>query len=284
MEALQDIMVVVEQLRQLVRPSAPENFAVYDPYYCAGGIVQQWKELGVQRVLHDNRDFYKDVAEGTVPRDYDMLVTNPPFSGDHIERMFDYLLASKRPFAFLVPDYTATKEWYRSAVRRHFTPAPPTGKGDINAPRRARPLVPAAVLLQPPPFVKTDADAASGNNNNTNSGSGDCGDCDVVPIGVEPFYLVPRVRYDFKHPKGVGNEHSHFRSMWFVWAGRRTTEVLRGAKVEFSRLHRETMTAAGRRAVPDVVHGLDALAEGHYVQAGSRPNPQRRAKHRYPRQ
>ncbi|KAH9599841.1 hypothetical protein LSM04_008504 [Trypanosoma melophagium] len=314
--ALRDIMVIVQQLRQLVRPSAPENFIVYDPYYCAGTVMQHWNTLGVQRVIHENRDFYKDIAEDKVPHEYDMLITNPPFSGDHIERMFSYLVVAKKPFAFLVPDYTATKEWYKAAVRRYFTAAPPTGKGDINAPRRTRPTIPAAVL-QPPPFLKAVAtdeeeendndhhhddkwkgekgsrDAGSSgnnsgkskqNNNNNNNTS------TVLPIGTEPFYLVPRVRYDFKHPKGVGNEYSHFRSMWFVWAGRHTMEVVRGAKVDFLRSQQETTTrntsniiTTTRVPPPHVVHGLDALAEGHHLQLTPRPNPQRRAKQRYPR-
>ncbi|ORC88489.1 uncharacterized protein TM35_000161270 [Trypanosoma theileri] len=303
--ALQDIMVVVQQLRQLVRPSAPENFIVYDPYYCAGTVVQHWNTLGVQRVIHENRDFYKDIEDDKVPHEYDMLITNPPFSGDHIERMFSYLVGAKKPFAFLVPDYTATKEWYKTAVRRHFTAAPPTGKGDINAPRRTRPTIPAAVL-QPPPFLKmvaTDEEEENDNDNHQGDhekkkeeggshGDGSSGNTSssgknnsnntsvVLPIGTEPFYLVPRVRYDFKHPKGVGNEHSHFRSMWFVWAGRHTMEVLRGAKVEFLRRQHETTT---RVPTPHVVHGLDALAEGHHLQLMPRPNPQRRAKQRHPR-
>ncbi|ESL10063.1 hypothetical protein TRSC58_02209 [Trypanosoma rangeli SC58] len=282
MEALRDVAVVVDQLRRLQRPSAPENFVVYDPYYCAGTVLHHWNALGVQRVIHENRDFYRDIAEGKVPPDYDMLVTNPPFSGDHIERLFDYLVTAKKPFAFLVPDYTATKDWYRAAVRRHFTAAPPSGKGDINAPRHTRPKASAAAL-QPPPFLKMDppADAETPLNdtiNKINREKDKGGGEETVPIGTEPFYLVPRSCYDFRHPKGAGNDHSHFRSMWFVWAGRHTTEVLRGAKVEFARRHREALTQ--RQTVLDVVHGLDALAENHYVQSGSRPNPQRRAKQR----
>ncbi|RNF25654.1 methyltransferase [Trypanosoma conorhini] len=285
MEALRDIAVVVEQLRLLLRPSAPENFVVYDPYYCAGTVVRHWNALGVQRVIHENRDFYKDVAEGKVPLDYDMLVTNPPFSGDHIERLFGYLVATKKPFAFLVPDYTAAKDWYRAAVRRHFTLAPSSGKGDINAPRHARPKAPAAAL-QPPPFLRLDPPASTdkildATSTNKEEETDTCGGGEAVPIGTEPFYLIPRCRYDFRHPKGAGNDHSHFRSMWFVWAGRRTTEVLRGAKVEFARRQREALTQ--RQAMPDVVHGLDALAEGHYVQSGLRPNPQRRARQRHGR-
>ncbi|PBJ74221.1 methyltransferase [Trypanosoma cruzi] len=285
LEALRDIAVVVDQLRLLLRPSAPENFVVYDPYYCAGTIVRYWNTLGVQRVIHANRDFCKDIAEGDDPDDYDMLVTNPPFSGDHIERLFNYLVTRKKPFAFLVPDYTATKDWYRTAVRRHFTPVPPSGKGDINASRHTRPNVSAA-LLQPPPFLKTEQTAGAGmafvdTNEKKQKEDNKCDSEETIPIGTEAFYLVPRGRYDFSHPKGVGKDHSHFRTMWFVWTGRHTTEVLRGTKVEFARRHREHSTQ--RQASPDVVHGLDALAEGHYVQSGLRLNPQRRAKQRHGR-
>ena len=44
--------------------------------------------LGVrrERVLNRNRDFYADIATGQLPQQYDVLLTNPPYSGDHKQR------------------------------------------------------------------------------------------------------------------------------------------------------------------------------------------------------
>jgi hypothetical protein len=42
-----------------------------------------------------NEDFYEVKAAGKCP-DYDVLVTNPPFSGDHLERIFKFAVKSNK--------------------------------------------------------------------------------------------------------------------------------------------------------------------------------------------
>ncbi|CAD7939810.1 unnamed protein product [Amoebophrya sp. A25] len=44
------------------------------------------------RVINEKRDFYADIEKNVIP-DYDLLVTNPPYSGDHKQRLLVYLLA-----------------------------------------------------------------------------------------------------------------------------------------------------------------------------------------------
>eukprot|EP00392_Amoebophrya_sp_AT5.2_P003563 g3568.t1 len=70
-------------------------------------------------VKNELRDFYEDVAKGTVP-EHDLLVTNPPYSGDHKQKLLDYLLQlrttgndQKRPFAMLIPSWTCQKKFFR---------------------------------------------------------------------------------------------------------------------------------------------------------------------------
>lgn len=75
--------------------------------------MQHWRSLGFIRVLHDNRDFYADIDQHTVPGPFDMLVTNPPFGEDHLKRLLSYLITIDTPWAFLAPDYVATKVWYK---------------------------------------------------------------------------------------------------------------------------------------------------------------------------
>lgn len=258
LEALRDVCPALEELRALTRPSTPELFTLYDPYYCAGTIVDLWGQLGFARVLHENRDFYEDVEKGTVPGPYDVLVTNPPFSDDHIPRLMRFLLGSGKPWAFVAPDYIAAKDWYVDIIREHFEAAPPTGKGDIHA--TARRAAPAAVFAPPPFLLASDSTSADATTTTTAS---------KAKVGVEPFYIVPRAVYDFKHPLGVGKEHSHFRSMWYVWMGRHTKEVLRATRVALAR------AGGGLEAV----HGLAALKEGQYVAAtAKRANPAQRSR------
>ncbi|EPY32728.1 hypothetical protein STCU_02709 [Strigomonas culicis] len=261
-EALRDVLPVVRELQQLLRPSTPERFTLYDPYYCSGTVKELWAQLEVPNVVHENVDFYAAVEARTVPP-HDMLVTNPPFSDDHIERFLRFVLLRNagRPWAMLAPDYVVTKPWYRELVERHCTKASRIAKGVLTG--AARPP-PATFAL--PPFIQAAAAPAA---------AAAAAPPPPAVVGVEPFYIVPRARYDYRHPvEGAAREHSHFKSMWYVWAGRHTPEVVRGVRVAV--LHR----AAVPDRAPQVLHGLEALEEAKCVTATERrPNPQQRARH-----
>lgn len=48
-----------------------------------------------------------------------MLVTNPPFSGDHLNRILRYVLGplhNGRPYCLLMPNYVCLKPFYRRAI------------------------------------------------------------------------------------------------------------------------------------------------------------------------
>lgn len=69
--------------------------------------------LGFNSVRNELRDFYADIAAGTVPA-YDVLVTNPPYSADHMQRLLQFVSSSGRPWALLVPNYVYTKDYFAS--------------------------------------------------------------------------------------------------------------------------------------------------------------------------
>jgi hypothetical protein len=73
-----------------------KDLVVYDPYFCQGRVCKLLGELGcgAEQVINSNRDFYADVAAGTTPS-HDLLLTNPPFSGEHKQKMLDYLLTEQ---------------------------------------------------------------------------------------------------------------------------------------------------------------------------------------------
>lgn len=272
-EALRDLMPVVEAYRSLVRPNCPDAFTVYDPYYCAGAIRQHWADLGVAKLIHEKRDFYQDVEDRTVPSQYDILITNPPYSEDHIQRLLEFLIGSNKAWAFLVPDYVASKDWYVSIVESCFTPNTMLYLGQNaysgvvhpaqTAKARVQPFVSSFPLSAPPaasvavPMIPLPGSAPQ-----------------QTTVGLEPFYVVPRGRYDFKHPLGAGHDSSHFKSMWFVWCGRRTNDVLRAVTAELA------SRQAQRQDVPTVVSGLAGLRKKNVVRTETRKNPKQRAKER----
>jgi hypothetical protein len=67
-----------------------EDLVIYDPYYCKGSMVSHMESLGFKNVLNFNRDFYNDIVTKAVP-DFDILVTNPPYSGEHKQKLLTYL-------------------------------------------------------------------------------------------------------------------------------------------------------------------------------------------------
>ena len=103
--------------QRLKKPVA--DLRVWDPYHCAGGVKSRLGALGFTRVVNDPElDFY-DVVDGAAPPPpHDVLVTNPPFSGNHARALFQYLRSKDgekgdaTPFAVLAPEYVHRKAWY----------------------------------------------------------------------------------------------------------------------------------------------------------------------------
>ena len=82
----------------------PSELKIYDPYYCAGAVVNHLKELGFGKVHNQPDDFYEVIKEGKVPP-HDILITNPPYSGDHFDRLKKFLDSNQKPHLLLLPDH-----------------------------------------------------------------------------------------------------------------------------------------------------------------------------------
>lgn len=63
---------------------------------------------GFEDVYNKEEDFYEKIATGTVP-DFDVLVTNPPYSSNHMERIVDFCAALDKPWLMLVPNFVYAK-------------------------------------------------------------------------------------------------------------------------------------------------------------------------------
>jgi hypothetical protein len=112
------------------RHSIPIGQTLYDPYYCNGRAKDLLHEIGYDQVVHEKRDFYADVENGTVPA-YDIFITNPPYSDEHKSKCIDYCCTTMqqqqtkqqqqyKPFFLLMPAYVATKQYMRSALPNLF--------------------------------------------------------------------------------------------------------------------------------------------------------------------
>ena len=79
LEAYQHIAPLLSRLARRLDKTAA-SLSIYDPYYCEGGMMRHMNQLGFESVYNRCEDFYAIQAAGQVP-EYDILVTNPPFSG-----------------------------------------------------------------------------------------------------------------------------------------------------------------------------------------------------------
>ncbi len=64
--------------------------------------------LGFSDVINENVDFYNS----PVPK-HDFLITNPPYSGEHKQRILEFCVKQRRPFALLLPNYVAVKQYFK---------------------------------------------------------------------------------------------------------------------------------------------------------------------------
>ena len=107
--------------------STNNEAAIYDPYFCTGSaatLMEKTFACNKQslplptpvRIHHKKADFYVDIKQNRFPQ-YDILVTNPPYSGNHKERCLEFavnqLKSNGRPFFLLMPNYVSTKDYFK---------------------------------------------------------------------------------------------------------------------------------------------------------------------------
>ena len=85
-----DLLPLLEQVAKSCN-KAVQDLVIYDPYYCKGQIRGILQEMGLRNVINRNRDFYADIANDALPPHFDVVVTNPPYSGDHKSRLLAFL-------------------------------------------------------------------------------------------------------------------------------------------------------------------------------------------------
>lgn len=131
--AYRDLRPLLSLVATVVGKSKRE-LAIYDPYYCEGACIRHLRALGFENVRNVKEDFYASaVYAGLGPPEYDVLVTNPPYSGDHKERIFRFAVACGKPWAVLVPAYVLEKSYFPMSVRPFFV-SPNTGSYDFDHP------------------------------------------------------------------------------------------------------------------------------------------------------
>ncbi|KAL7544969.1 hypothetical protein ACHAWF_008339 [Thalassiosira exigua] len=93
---------------------ARRSMKIYDPYYCNGSVVKHLSALGFSNVYNKKEDCYA-VWKSTAEPDFDLLLTNPPYSEDHIERLMNHVTSrpfGNKPWLLLMPQWVHKKDYY----------------------------------------------------------------------------------------------------------------------------------------------------------------------------
>lgn len=59
---------------------------------------------------------------------HDFLLTNPPYSGEHKQRILEFCVKQRRPFALLVPNYVTVKQYFKVCSQPCSPPQEATNK------------------------------------------------------------------------------------------------------------------------------------------------------------
>lgn len=117
-QAYQHVLDILDQLAKSINKKR-SNLRIYDPYYCDGGVKKKLAVFGFASVINQNRDFYDDVEKKNTPG-YDVLVTNPPYSGVHMEKILAFCSlessTKQKPFLLLLPHFVYTKDYYQRSL------------------------------------------------------------------------------------------------------------------------------------------------------------------------
>jgi hypothetical protein len=98
-----------------------KDLRIYDPYYCNGAVVENLTALGFPSVYNKKEDCYQIWASESSYPEYDVFVTNPPYSGDHIEKLVQHITSPKmgnRPWFLLMPEWVHKKDYFVSEMKR----------------------------------------------------------------------------------------------------------------------------------------------------------------------
>lgn len=106
----------------------PADIRVWDPFFCTGRMRTHMISIGFPNVRNENEDFY-EVKHN--PPSHDILLTNPPYSRDHIPRLLEYCTQLDSPCFLLLPSWVGKKDYFSrfdNQDSRYFFITPKSGR------------------------------------------------------------------------------------------------------------------------------------------------------------
>lgn len=116
LSAYKDITPILKFIARSLNKT-PSTLRIWDPYYCAGSIKKRLSTLGFHNVHNENIDFY---SISQIP-EYDILLTNPPYSTnqiDHVQKLLQFVSCRGKPWLVLQPNYVYMKGYWDECTSR----------------------------------------------------------------------------------------------------------------------------------------------------------------------
>mmetsp|Transcript_4916 Transcript_4916/g.10275 ORF Transcript_4916/g.10275 Transcript_4916/m.10275 type:complete len:520 (-) Transcript_4916:363-1922(-) len=120
LQAYADIQSILDALCKSMGKSK-SSLKIYDPYFCNGSVVNHLKSLGYTNVYNKKEDCYA-VWETQGEPTFDVFITNPPYSADHIDKLMTYITSTKfgtKPWLLLMPNWVHKKDYYENSTTKN---------------------------------------------------------------------------------------------------------------------------------------------------------------------
>lgn len=152
-------LVAYTDIAPLVRRAMADapNGIIYDPYYCNGSVSGHLQSLGFPNVYNRKEDCYTVWSTPSQYPSFHALITNPPYSADHMERLLHHITSPSfgtRPWFLLLPNWVVKKDYYqRCTTHIHPFYIVPTKRYVYVPPKHFRTAKPSDVHKKSAPFV-----------------------------------------------------------------------------------------------------------------------------------
>jgi len=118
LEAYEDIVPLLQSYRRRIRSGkeSSKQLSIYDPYFCNGRVARQLESLGFPEIYNRKEDCYEVWNDSSLYPSYEVFLTNPPYSADHIEKLMQHVTSKKnqnKPWMLLMPNFVHKKDYFQ---------------------------------------------------------------------------------------------------------------------------------------------------------------------------
>jgi len=144
LEAYEHIVPLLESYCLRIRKQCKNKLSIYDPYFCNGRVARHLESLGFPEVYNRKEDCYTIWKDPSLYPSYDIFLTNPPYSADHIEKLMQHVTSKdnrNKPWMLLMPNFVHKKSYFQQLITN-------TGQLPIYLVPKKR------YIYQPPPTMR----------------------------------------------------------------------------------------------------------------------------------